>query len=140
MKRYKSKAEIQHLRDYKSHHSGIETELEDAAYSNDIAINRTTLELKRRSFNIFREGLFYKSHHSGIETLMLIVLRTLLLTYKSHHSGIETWLKASMSRICITINRTTLELKRYIAELPENYTLYKSHHSGIETSNQLLDY
>ena len=82
-----------------SHHFGIETKLQC----------REVLEM-----------IISQSHHFGIETENWSIDTYLEWGSQSHHFGIETVVSFFLFFVCLTLNRTILELKRFAIDIQCN--------------------
>ncbi len=76
---------------FKSHHSGMETDLINAL----IRVNPT-----------------FKSHHSGMETSGQSYIQAVTLNFKSHHSGMETIYRVPYFPGRLALNRTIVGWKQ----------------------------
>ena len=104
---------------FKSHHSGMETELNPAVpdtWADRPALNRTIVGWKRWWPWSTGGGLRrFKSHHSGMETMGSFRSRWCASFFKSHHSGMETWVRPEpLPSGPRPLNRTIVGWKRFI--------------------------
>ncbi len=84
---------FQAMRDFKSHHSGMETWIIRAARPVTSLFKSHHSGMETGSWQpVALEGGHFKSHHSGMETRLGRAWTPALSPFKSHHSGMEAFL------------------------------------------------